>query len=375
MNNIEMPTSSSDPVFVEDISSQERVFSTNTTYRKGAWVLHSLRHVVGDDVFYDILAEYRSRFEGGAATTEDFQKACEDVFGRDLSWFFHQWVYYGPWPKYYWAWVPHEVDGRHYVEVYIRQQQTLGFKMPVDFHVRTNGQPAIHTVWNDARRENLLFPVDGPPDSVDFDPNQWFLRRDLLDTPFVEGPPKIVTMHPEPEDVITDGTLAEIEIVFHKDVVVDPNHFTLVGQHTGPVSLSLAYDAGRYAATLTPPAPLGPDRYQLVVSDQVIDVVAAKQLDGELRKVWFPDPLPSGDGRPGGSAVAWFVVTMPYSGDMNCDGVTDVGDVNAFTTALVHGEAAYDAKYPNCNYEWADVNGDGAVDYYDINPFVALLTQ
>ena len=61
------------------------------------------------------------------------------------------------------------------------------------------------------------------------------------------------------------------------------------------------------------------------------------------------------------------------AGDMNCNGVVNFGDVNAFNLAL-NGEAAYHAVYPNCNWLNADCNGDGVVDFADINAFVALLT-
>ncbi len=60
--------------------------------------------------------------------------------------------------------------------------------------------------------------------------------------------------------------------------------------------------------------------------------------------------------------------------DMNCDGVVNFDDINAFVLALMSG-TEYAAAYPNCNRNLADCNGDGYVDFDDINPFVALLSQ
>ena len=37
------------------------------------------------------------------------------------------------------------------------------------------------------------------------------------------------------------------------------------------------------------------------------------------------------------------------AGDMNCDGLVEVGDVNAFQAALL-GRAYYESQYPNCNW-------------------------
>ncbi|MEW6249581.1 MAG: RHS repeat-associated core domain-containing protein [Planctomycetota bacterium] len=62
------------------------------------------------------------------------------------------------------------------------------------------------------------------------------------------------------------------------------------------------------------------------------------------------------------------------AGDMNCDGLVDFNDINAFALAL-QGRAAYEAQYPNCNWLNADIDGNGTVDFNDINPFNNLLTS
>ncbi len=59
-------------------------------------------------------------------------------------------------------------------------------------------------------------------------------------------------------------------------------------------------------------------------------------------------------------------------GDINCDGVIDFMDIDAFVLAL-SDPAGYAAAYPDCNWLSADCNGDGTVDFADINAFVALL--
>ena len=66
-------------------------------------------------------------------------------------------------------------------------------------------------------------------------------------------------------------------------------------------------------------------------------------------------------------------VCPPLAGDMNCDGVVNFADINAFVLALT-GQAPYEAAFPNCRWLNADTNNDGIVDFADINPFVALLS-
>ncbi len=60
-------------------------------------------------------------------------------------------------------------------------------------------------------------------------------------------------------------------------------------------------------------------------------------------------------------------------GDMNCDGVVSVSDINAFVLALTD-PAAYQAQFPDCDIQNGDMNGDGTVSVGDINGFVAAVT-
>lgn len=62
------------------------------------------------------------------------------------------------------------------------------------------------------------------------------------------------------------------------------------------------------------------------------------------------------------------------TGDLNCDGVVNNFDIDAFVLALTD-PAAYAAQYPECDAGLGDVNGDGVVNNFDIDPFVALLTD
>ena len=57
---------------------------------------------------------------------------------------------------------------------------------------------------------------------------------------------------------------------------------------------------------------------------------------------------------------------------MNCDGVVNFDDIDAFVLAL-SDPVSYDAAYPWGAVENADVNGDGQVNFNDVNPFATLL--
>ncbi|TWT42306.1 hypothetical protein RAS1_34360 [Phycisphaerae bacterium RAS1] len=66
------------------------------------------------------------------------------------------------------------------------------------------------------------------------------------------------------------------------------------------------------------------------------------------------------------------VLILPHAGDLNCDGSTNVLDINPFVLAL-SDPAAFVASFPTCPLENGDVNGDGHTDILDINPLVTLI--
>lgn len=63
-----------------------------TVYDKGAWIVHMLRQMTGDEVFFRSLNEYGSSFAYSTARTPDLVSVFESQTGTDLQWFFDQWL-------------------------------------------------------------------------------------------------------------------------------------------------------------------------------------------------------------------------------------------------------------------------------------------
>ena len=82
---------SSSPV-VDSTKNLMSLLNANS-YQKGAWVLRMLRNEVGDSVFQKIIQTYYNQFKGGNADTKDFEAVAEKVSGKELTWFFDQWLY------------------------------------------------------------------------------------------------------------------------------------------------------------------------------------------------------------------------------------------------------------------------------------------
>jgi len=291
-------------VYVYDISDPNRIFSSNYSYSKGAWVLHMLRGVVSDETFFDILAAYRERYEFSTATTEDFRAVAEEVWGSDLEWFFEEWIYGGGAPAYRYGWQEHEVNGQRFLEILLEQSQNQSvFHMPVEIVTLENGQNRSYKVWNDARVEHLLIPVSGEVDDVELDPEDWILSRFTSPRFFVDGPPKVVATTPGPGSVLRVGQPLEMTVTFHKDVVIGGADITLRRGDGTLYGLDVTYDAGTFTATVTSRQPLAGGSYELIISDALVDAASGLALDGEMTGPGKTTALPSGDGVPGGDAV------------------------------------------------------------------------
>ncbi|UCC30163.1 MAG: right-handed parallel beta-helix repeat-containing protein [Phycisphaerales bacterium] len=285
------------------------IFNTNTTYNKASWVLHMLRHVLGDDDFFDALAAYRAAYEDSAATTEDFQAICEGFYpGTGLDWFFQQWIYGEFAPAYEWGWDAVEVEGQDYLLVHIDQVQDVSyqrFTMPIDIVV----DGTTHVVFNDEDMEHFVIPVSVNPTSVQFDPDEWVLWSDRISTSYVPGPPTIVTTLPAPGELLAfEDAVDTVAVTFHTNVDVQQSHFSLVGASTGPRSFTVALTDGVNPVTLNLSMPLPTDTYTLVVTDGVTGTASDLALDGEVVDPVDPASLPSGDGVAGGNAVIEFTV-------------------------------------------------------------------
>ncbi len=67
------------------------LLNTNS-YQKGGFVLHMLRAEVGDSAFFRGIRSYWSTNKHANALTTDLRAAVEQAAGRELGWFFDQWL-------------------------------------------------------------------------------------------------------------------------------------------------------------------------------------------------------------------------------------------------------------------------------------------
>lgn len=150
------------------------------SYQKGGWVLHMLRHELGDDVFWKGVRAYYERFRNRNAQTSDLQAVMESVSGKKLGQFFQQWLYQPGYPEVVWG-TTYDAAKKALV-IDVRQAQRTGafFTIPLTFSLRgTNGRELTRTtrLTMTEQTQTFIVPVATAPASVVIDPDNTVLMR------------------------------------------------------------------------------------------------------------------------------------------------------------------------------------------------------
>lgn len=142
---------------------------------KGAVVFQMLRSTMGDQKFYQGIKDFLQQYAWKSVATEDFRKSCEAAMGQELRYFFLQWVESNGAPEFKLEWTILRTQKGFRVQGKISQDLDT-FRMPVDLHIETDGNPEDKTI--DVMGTSSEFSVDtfGKPKKITIDPANKVLR-------------------------------------------------------------------------------------------------------------------------------------------------------------------------------------------------------
>ena len=126
------------------VKRDPRVFRA-LVYNKGASVLHMLRRLLGDEVFFRGLRRFYMDRRYQKAGTEDFERAMEAESGRVLDRFFERWIYGSDIPRIRYS---TQIGDKH-VMVRFEQAGDQVFDIPV----------TVTLSYTDGRTINVIVPV------------------------------------------------------------------------------------------------------------------------------------------------------------------------------------------------------------------------
>ena len=157
-------------------------------YEKGSLVLTMLRDELGDEAFFRGAQLYLGRHAHGFADTHEFRRALEDASGRDLVWFFEQWVHQAGYPEIEARWV---ADAGEVALTLVQSQDTTAtgpaatpvFRLRLEVEVVGTRGSRRSTITMTGAKQTFRLPCAGRPIRVAIDPRFRVLKRLALTQP------------------------------------------------------------------------------------------------------------------------------------------------------------------------------------------------
>ena len=165
------------PVIHRNLGDMSKVLNS-LVYQKGGWVLHMLRHEVGTEHFWTAIRDYYRRYRDQNASTGELRAIFEQVSGKELGWFFTQWLNRAGVPKIEGSW--RYLPARKAIQVTLAQTQAGDpYRLSIDLGISktANELPRVERFELSGRTATKTISVDGEPAAVTVDPNTWLLME------------------------------------------------------------------------------------------------------------------------------------------------------------------------------------------------------
>lgn len=151
-------------------------------YQKAAMVFHLLRQEVGDKAFWSALKQLVAQYRGRYAEWRDLERLFVEAAGRDLRWFFAQWIEQAGAPELsLGAAVARPAVGRpdeafHLTATVVQTGDV--FRLPVPLVIRMNdGREETVPVQVSAAENAVTVTLPAKPTDIELDPNATVMRR------------------------------------------------------------------------------------------------------------------------------------------------------------------------------------------------------
>jgi aminopeptidase N len=149
-------------------------------YYKGAIVLHMLRRMVGDTIFWGIIRSYIANpsLRYSNAKTEDFIQTCETISHKKLDWFFDQWIYRSPDSldrpsiEYSWKTTKHDTGYTTLLTLYQMNDGITPYRMDIDVVLKMDSIKTSFPVIDSIKTQTFRLFSKYKPIQVLIDPEQ-----------------------------------------------------------------------------------------------------------------------------------------------------------------------------------------------------------
>ena len=163
------------PIVDYEIRDLFKLLNSNN-YPKGAWVLHMLRGLLGDEAFFKGISKYYSEYNNKTALTNDFMKIMEEVSGKNLQYFFDQWIFRPGYPiiEFEQNWIPKN-NGKGKMIITINQTQKKEWPTFIFESKLCWDDNKCIPIKVDQKTQWFEIISNTKPDSIYIDPENWIL--------------------------------------------------------------------------------------------------------------------------------------------------------------------------------------------------------
>ena len=170
--------------YVDDTTSENRIFDSRLTYDKGACILHMLRFAINDDsAFFRNYRNWQQQMQDSSGTILEFANTTKGTVGTvvngiDVDTFFNQWAFKEGYPIYDVKWNQVGTD------VYVQLDQSTAvpasvplFKTPINIQLHALTADTVIRVLNDAPSIVYHFTWTPTMQGTVLDPTHWLIMK------------------------------------------------------------------------------------------------------------------------------------------------------------------------------------------------------
>lgn len=169
-------------VYVSDTTDVGRIFDSRLSYSKGAYLLHMLRWVMGDNAFFNAIRNYLKDpvCMYGFATTETVKQHFETSAGFSLDRFFNQWFFGEGYPVYS---IVYSLKEENQLMLKLNQETSHPsvdfFEMPVPVRVfgPLDGDSVDFRLMHSYNGQEFILDPGFEVNRIEIDPDLWILKK------------------------------------------------------------------------------------------------------------------------------------------------------------------------------------------------------
>lgn len=181
----------------DKIPDTQTLYNGEIIYAKASVVIHMLRNVLGDSIFFSALKNYTNDtdLQYGSITTEKFIAKMMNYTGMDLGWFFNQWLLTSGYPEYniFYTYTLTE-ESKWLVDLIISQhnKENYYYSSPLEVTFRfPDGSLKSEQIFNSENNQQFQFQYEQKPVELFIDPKNKFplkkiqieeLEEEILET-------------------------------------------------------------------------------------------------------------------------------------------------------------------------------------------------